>query len=117
MLARVQEMFPAARLVFYNPPRNGGGLHRFRLKQPCELHPNGRTHVHLDAAGGLVDRADACALPPGERAVHAMYPLHAGKTGGAIYKLLVFCGALSLAILSISGLVSYSQKLRSTLAG
>jgi hypothetical protein len=117
MLTRVQEMFPAARLVFYNPPVDAGGFHRFRLKQPCEMHPNGSTHVHLEVGGGLVDPSDACAVPPGERAVHAMYPLHAGKTDSAIYKLLVFLGGLALAILSISGLVTYTQKLRSLLAG
>ncbi|HET7274747.1 MAG TPA: PepSY-associated TM helix domain-containing protein [Longimicrobiaceae bacterium] len=114
MIARVEAAFPEGRIVFYYPPRAGVTFHEFRLKQPCELHPNGRSYVYLDAAGNLLQKTDACALPPGERAVHAFYPLHAGKADSAVYKLAVFIAAVALAIIAMSGVVTYLRRLRSS---
>lgn len=111
VLARVGTELPDARLVFYYPPNGGTGVHGFRLKRPCELHPNGRSYVYLDDAGRTLQRTDACTLPPGERALHAVYPLHAGKAGSGLYKLLVFLGGLALAAISVSGAVAYGRKL------
>jgi uncharacterized iron-regulated membrane protein len=112
LIARVEAIFPGSRIVFYYPPRERDGIHRFRLARPCELHPNGRSYLSFDAAGRVVERADACALPPGERGAQALYPLHAGKGVGAVYKLVVFLGALALAGLSLSGAVAYLKRLR-----
>ena len=112
LVARVGEAFPDARIVFYYPPSAGMTVHEFRLKQPCELHPNGRSYLHLDAAGRILGRSDACVLPPGERTVHAMYPLHAGKVESALYKLAVFVSGLVLAALSAGGALAYVKKLR-----
>lgn len=110
MLARVQGAFPDARVVFYYPPRGDVTVHGFRVKRPCELHPNGRTYVYLDLAGEVVRTADACALAVGDRAANAMYPLHAGKADSAAYKLAVFLGGLALAILSLTGVVTYLKR-------
>lgn len=110
MLARVASAFPGGRMVFYYPLRAGETVHRFRLKQPCELHPNGRSYVYLDLAGDLIEKSDACALAIGQRAAYGMYPLHAGKTGSGVYKFATFLGALALAGLSLSGVVVYLKK-------
>ncbi|MQA92004.1 MAG: hypothetical protein GEU90_17570 [Gemmatimonas sp.] len=112
-LARVREEFPEGRLVFYYAPHEGVGYNEFRLKQPCELHPNGRSFLYLGAAGQVLQKTDACALPPGERALHAMYPLHAGKANNATYKFLTLLGGFALAALSVGGGLSYLQQLRS----
>ncbi|MEQ8329711.1 MAG: PepSY-associated TM helix domain-containing protein [Longimicrobiales bacterium] len=112
VVAAAQDAFPDARLVFYYPPGPAGEVHRFRAKRPCEVHPNGRSAVHVDGAARVVLAVDACTLPPGERALHALYPLHAGKTGGALYKALAFLGGLALAALSASGVWAYGLKLR-----
>lgn len=111
MLKRVEEEFPEARLVFYYPPRDGIGYNEFRLKQPCELHPNGRSFLYLDVDGQVLQKTDACALPPGEKALHAMYPLHSGKTESGTYRFLTFLGGIALAVLSLSGGVGYAKKL------
>jgi uncharacterized iron-regulated membrane protein len=111
MLARVEEEFPEARLVFYYPPRDGIGYSQFRLKQPCELHPNGRSYLYLDVDGRVLRKTDACASPPGEKALQAMYPLHAGKTQSGVYRFLTFLGGLGLTMLSLSGGVGYARKL------
>lgn len=112
VISRVQAALPEARLVFYYPPRDGASVHQFRLKQPCELHPNGRSYVDAGGQGQLLRRVDACSLPPGERAVHAFYPLHAGKADSGAYKLATLLGAPALAILSASGALLYVKKLR-----
>jgi uncharacterized iron-regulated membrane protein len=110
-ISAVRATLPDARIVFYYPPRDGKTIHEFRLKQPCELHPNGRSYAYVDGSGRLLGSIDACALPPGERAVHAFYPLHAGKTSSALYKLAAFAGALVLALLSATGALSYLKRI------
>lgn len=113
MIERVESALPDARIVFYYPPAgDGAGVHGFRLKRPCELHPNGRSYVDLDGRGQLLRVLDACAQANGDRAAHAMYPLHAGKTPSATYKLAVFLGGVVLALLSASGVITYAAKLR-----
>jgi uncharacterized iron-regulated membrane protein len=112
ILTRVREEFPEARLVFYYPPEPGAAYNEFRLKQPCELHPNGRSYLYLDAAGRVLRKTDACGILPGEQALHALYPLHAGKTPSGIYKALTFLGGIALAALSLSGVLAYLRQLR-----
>jgi uncharacterized iron-regulated membrane protein len=112
VVAGAEAAFPGARIVFYYPPRDGATVHEFRLKQPCEMHPNGRSYAYLDGKGRVLGRIDACALPPGERAVQAFYPLHAGKAGSGAYKLLVLLGALALAVLAGSGVMIYFRRIR-----
>ena len=110
-VAAVRAALPEARIVFYYPPRDGATVHEFRLKQPCELHPNGRSYAYVDGAGRLLGSIDACDLPPGEKAVHSFYPLHAGKTESGLYKLAAFLGALALALLSFTGAMSYVKRM------
>jgi uncharacterized iron-regulated membrane protein len=111
ILRRVAEELPQGRIVFYYPPRDGIGYHEFRMKQPCEMHPNGRSYVYLGAGGELLEKTDACAMQPGQKALHALYPLHAGKTGGQLYKLLTFLGGLALSALSVGGALAYAKQL------
>lgn len=110
VMERVSEYFPGARVVLWYPEENG--TYSFRVKQDCELHPNGRTYLYVNAhSGSIVHAVDACAQPPGERLLHTFYPLHAAKTGHAWYRALAFLGALVLAGLSVSGVITYLQKL------
>lgn len=111
-LARVDRHFPEGKLLYYYVDGSEQGINRFRLRQSCELHPNGRSFVYTDASTGEVLAADdACAMPPGERLLHTVYPLHAAMTGSAIYRSLAFVTALVLAGLALTGVVTYVQKL------
>ena len=111
-LARVDGYFPEGRLLYYYVDGSEQGINRFRLRQSCELHPNGRSFVYTDASTGKVLAADdACAMPPGERLVNTVYPLHAAKTGSALYRSLAFITAIVLAGLALTGVVTYGQKL------
>lgn len=112
LLDRVSSEFPDARLVFYYPPRDGDRLHGFRLQRPCELHPNGRTYLYLDASGAVVRRTDACDQPSGQRALHALYPLHAGKVDSDLYAAAVFLSGLALSLISFTGAAAYLSRIR-----
>lgn len=103
--------FPDARIVFYYPPGDNG-LHGFRMKQPCEIHPNGRTYVYMTGSGRVLRSVDACGQPAGQRALYSVYPLHSGKTDSRSYKLLVFLGGLTLTLISATGAASYLSKLK-----
>jgi uncharacterized iron-regulated membrane protein len=111
MIEAAASAFPGARLVFYYPP-DARGIHGFRLKQPCELHPNGRSFVYVGAGGGVLRAVDACDQPAGQRALHAVYPLHAGMLDSRAYELLVFLSGLVLALVSATGAASYIARLR-----
>lgn len=112
-LTRVQEVLPDARLTFYYADALPQGFHRFRLKRECELHPNGLSFVYTDARSGeIVHIKDACAMPTGERLTNIIYPLHAGKIGSELYRVLGLLTALVLAGLAVTGVVTYVQKLR-----
>jgi len=111
-IARVQQALPDARLMFYYADALPQGFHRFRLKRECELHPNGLSFVYTDARSGeIVAVKDACAMPPGERLTNMIYPLHAAKTGSELYRVLGLVTALVLAGLSVTGVVTYGQRL------
>lgn len=103
--------FSDARIVFYYPPGDDG-LHGFRMKRPCEIHPNGRTFVYMTGAGRVLRSVDACGQPAGQRALYSVYPLHSGKTDSGTYKLLVFLGGLALTLISATGAASYLAKIR-----
>ena len=102
--------FPEARIVFYYPP-DDAGIHGFRLKQPCERHPNGRSYVYLTADARALKTVDACQQPAGQRALYTVYPLHAGKLDSGTYQFLVFAGGLALTLISATGALAYTAKL------
>ncbi|RMF09564.1 MAG: PepSY domain-containing protein [Alphaproteobacteria bacterium] len=111
-LTSVQAAFPDGQIVFYSPPREGNPTHSFRLKRPCEIHPNGRTRVVAAATDGeILLTSDACAVAGGQKAQNLLYPLHAGKVGSLFYKWLVFAGGLTLAALAFSGVWAYARKI------
>jgi len=111
LLARGFQAIPDARPVFYYPPTVERPVHGLRLKRPCELHPNGRSYVYLDMDGGILGYVDACAQPAGQKALYAIYPLHAGKAGSELYRLLVFLGGMILTWISATGACSYLAQL------
>lgn len=111
-LAAVEAVFPEARMTMYSPPRTDRPVHGFRLKQPCELHPNGRSTVEFAPEGGEVtNTSDACAVAGGQKAQNLLYPLHAGKIDSLLYKWLVFAGGLALGVLALSGVWAYARRL------
>ena len=53
---------------------------------------------YLGFDGSVLGSIDACRQPAGERTLHAMYPLHAGKADSSLYKFATFLGAIALVV-------------------
>lgn len=112
-LAAAQARFPDATLRMAGWPAAPGKPASIRLRQPGEWHPNGRTTVLIDpATGGVVRVTDAQALTHGERALHAIYPVHAGAVGGWLYEGVTVLSGLALAALGAVGTWSFLIKPR-----
>lgn len=107
-LAAAQARFPDATLRMASWPAAPGKPASIRLRQPGEWHPNGRTTVLIDpATSGVVRAVDAQTLTSGERAVNAIYPLHAGAVGGWLYETVTVLSGLALAALGGVGLWAF----------
>jgi len=112
-IERARRVFPDGRLVFVIPANGPDEPITLRLKQDCELHPNGRSFLYLHpVTGEVLSRRDACAGPPGQKALHALYPLHAAKIGSPIYKAATVLASLALAVLCVTGVLAYIRSLR-----
>jgi uncharacterized iron-regulated membrane protein len=100
ILRTVSDAYPDAQLRGVSIPRREGQLIRVRVRQPEEWLPNGRTIFWFDPADGrLVESRDALSLPLATRAYNLVYPLHASKVGGFIYKAVMTATGLTLTLL------------------
>jgi len=96
----VHNAYPDGQVRGISVPRREGQLIRVRVKQPGEWLPNGRTMLWFDPANGrLVDSRDATTLPLATRAYNVVFPIHASKVGGLLYKLVMTAAGLTLAML------------------
>lgn len=92
--------YPGAELRVVGLPKKPGDLISIRLKQKAEWLPNGRTTLWLDpATGRVVDARDALAMPAGAQLFNKAYPIHSGKVGGALYRLVMTLSGLTLTML------------------
>jgi uncharacterized iron-regulated membrane protein len=99
-LQTVRNAYPDAELRTISVPKRSGELMRIRVRQPAEWLPNGRTIFWFDAADGrLVEARDAAALPLATRAYNLVYPIHASKIGGVVYKSAMTAAGVSLTLL------------------
>lgn len=80
----------------------------FRKRRPAEWHPNGRTYVLIDPyTAEVVQAIDAQAQGAGTRFMHALYPVHAAKIGGAAMTTAAAMAAAALVWLAASGTWAY----------
>ncbi|MEN3977241.1 PepSY-associated TM helix domain-containing protein [Emcibacter sp. SYSU 3D8] len=108
MLTAARDRFPDAELRVVGLPHKPGDLIRLRLRQPWEWLPNGRTTIWFDPADGrIVEARDPARLPAGSRAFGLVYPLHAAKVGGAVYKAVMTVTGLGLALLGSLAVYSF----------
>lgn len=100
MFATARAQFPGAEIRLVALPRKPGDLIQMRLRQPPEWLPNGRTLIWFSPeTGALVDSRNVQTMPTGIRAYNAVYPLHAAKVGGWLWKLAIAATGLVLAML------------------
>lgn len=99
---------PEAGPTMYYPGANGNAVITFRKRLPGESHPNGRSYVLVDPyTARVVQAIDARAQGAGTRLMHAIYPIHAAKTGGVALATAAVITGLGLAWLAIGGTWSY----------
>jgi uncharacterized iron-regulated membrane protein len=102
---------PGARLVFISPPARPGGPTRIRLRQPDEIHQNGRSYVLLDAAGTVLDMQRVSELPAANLVFDQLpYPLHTGYLFGEAGRFVVFLAGILPLLLFITGLVLWLRR-------
>ncbi|NHK28994.1 PepSY domain-containing protein [Parvularcula flava] len=107
-----QAAFPDADIRMGSWPSESRPAASVRMRRAPEWHPNGRTYLAAPLAQGEpTTTTNAQAAPLGERAYNAFYPLHAAKTGGIVYKLVVFMTGIALTALGLLGLISFVQRL------
>lgn len=86
--------FPTAEPRLLIPAKEPGGPLTLRLRQPEEIHPNGRSTLSWDPAIG---RAVAATSEPesgaGARLYNLLYPLHIGTIGGLPLRLFYLFSA------------------------
>lgn len=105
---------PGSRATLILFPRRPGDPLTIRRRESRELHPNGRSQVHLDPGTGEVLRVEAASQGPrGRRLLNLAYPLHIGAWGGTPGRLATLVVAALLCVLAGSGVwLSWRRKVR-----
>ena len=100
LMTNGQAAFPDARPRRFQTPKQPGKPAVLRLRQASEWTPNGRSYAYLDPATGALVGTDDPALGDARQSLQEkFYPVHAGKVGGVVWKLLLTFGGLALILL------------------
>lgn len=98
IITQAERRFPHAELRLLTFPKQPGDPVSIRMRQAGEWLPNGRTTLWFSPANGrMLGALDAATVPQGGRILDKIYPLHAGKVGGVVYRLVLTISGLSLA--------------------
>lgn len=111
LVVEAQRLMPGARLVFVAPPARSGGTTRIRLREPGEVHQNGRSYVLFDSAGTVLDLQRVSQLPVANLVFDQLpYPLHTGYIFGEIGRLIVFVSGLLPLLLFVTGIYIWLKR-------
>ncbi len=100
LMIEAQAAFPEAAPRRLMLPAAPGRPVTLRLRQRFEWTPNGRTYVYLDPATAQVLAVDDPAARDTASAIsETFYPVHSGKVGGVLWRLLLTFSGLTLALL------------------
>lgn len=95
-------MFPGAEPRRLTMPTEPGDPVTLRYRQEFEWTPNGRSYVWLDPANGKVLAVKDPALGDTASAVvEKFYPIHAGKVGGLLWRLVMTFAGVALTLLGL----------------
>jgi len=111
-LSAAQTQFPTAAIRIASLPAKAGAPVAIRLRQTEEWHSNGRTIVYLEpTTAKVLSVRNALAEGAGGRFYNALWPIHAAKVGGWLWKIMILLSGLSLAALSLYGGEAYRKRL------
>jgi uncharacterized iron-regulated membrane protein len=92
--------FPSAEFRRLQWPRKAGSPIVLRLRQSFEWTPNGRTFVYADPVTlAILGRADPADGGSAASIREKLYPIHAAKTGGVLWKLAMSMSGIALTLL------------------
>ena len=101
MLAEAKKHFPGAELRRLTVPTKPGQPWSVRMRQPFEWTPNGRTTLYFDATGAVLRVDDPSGGSTAASINEKLYPVHAAKTGGLLWKLVMTLSGLGLTLLGL----------------
>ena len=106
--------FPDAEIRILALPDRDGEAITVRMKRAAEWLPNGRSTLWFDAGTGeLLARRDALALQPGTQVFNMLYPVHAAKVGGLVWRLAMTLAGLAMALLGTFAVWSFCFRRKS----
>ncbi|QDH69263.1 PepSY-associated TM helix domain-containing protein [Marilutibacter alkalisoli] len=109
VLAEAGTALPGARVSRVSVSADDGVI-GFRARAAGEWHPFGRSTIHLDNSGRLLQVVDATADPAGTRILQAIYPLHIGAVGGATMRWLTLLAGLMPVFLLVTGFLFWRRR-------
>lgn len=111
LIERADRALPGGEVTYLTLPQEPGSPVVVRVKLPEELHPNGRNFVYLHPQEGTVVRVEhALTAPAGTRAYNVLYPLHIGRWGGVLSRVLYSLLGLLPLVLFVSGVLMWRNR-------
>lgn len=111
ILATVDRTLALGETVFLSPATTEDARLVIRKRMPGEWHTNGRSYVVIDPYTATVVQAiDARKQGLGTRMMHAVYPLHTARVGGAGMVALAGQAGVALSWLAAGGVWSYASR-------
>ena len=107
ILVQAKAQYPKAMIRRLTIPSKPDAAYSVRLRQPAEWTPNGRTTLYFDAAGRLLRADDPLKGTRGDSIIETFYPVHSGKVGGIVWKLLLTLSGLGLGMLGLFATYSF----------
>lgn len=113
LLRAAERALPGGTVSYlYLPTRPRDAL-RVRKRRASELHPNGKSFVHVDPrTAAVLGVEDGAAAPAGARAYSALYPLHTGGVGGTATRVVAATVGLTPALLFATGVAIWRGRRR-----
>ncbi len=106
----VRSIFPRGEITQLTPSAAGAEW-SLKLRLPGESHPNGRSSVTIDLAGGrILSIRDAREAGPPGRYDDIVFPLHVGTLMGTWQRYVWAAGGASLVLLILLGAISFLRR-------
>lgn len=113
LLAIAWRAQPGGATSYLYLPTVAGESFRMRQRLPGEVHPNGKSFVHVDpVTGAVLGVEDGTRAPRGARLYSLLYPLHTGVVGGIATRLVAMVAGLALPLLAVSGAAVWWRRTR-----
>ncbi len=113
ILRSADAALPAGEATMITLPSTPAGAIVVRKRVSGELHPNGRSLVHLDQySGQLLLAENALEAPQATRIVNNLYPLHTGRLAGIFTRVLQVFVGFTPAFLFFTGFMMWLSRLR-----